>query len=241
MPRDTQRLDKFLRQQLSLNQRDVQQLLARNLVEIDDVIAHDRAQRINHFSRIVVEGKILQANRPRYFMLNKPNGVVSATVDAQHPTVVDLLNTTDKSELHIAGRLDLHSTGLILLTNDSRWSEALAHPGNKVAKLYHVTLANPLDEAYIHAFAAGMHFPFEDIVTQPAKLEIVSTYQAKVWLKEGKYHQIKRMFGRFRNPVLSLHRVSMGEIVLDPELAPGEARALTTEEIRSVNIPSGAR
>ena len=240
MPLDTQRLDKFLSQQLSLNQRDVQRLLARNLVAVDDVIAHDRAQRINRFSRIVVDGQILQANRPRYFMLNKPDGVVSATVDAQHTTVLDLLNTADKSELHIAGRLDLHSTGLILLTNDSRWSEALAHPDNKVAKLYRVTLANPLDEAYIGAFAKGMHFPFEDIVTQPAKLEIVSTYQAKVWLKEGKYHQIKRMFGRFRNPVLSLHRVSIGEIRLDPELAPGEARELTTEEIRSVNVPSGA-
>ena len=235
MPLDTQRLDKFLSQQLSLNQHDVRLLLARNLVQVDGQVVSQRAQRINRFSRIEVEGTVLQANTPYYYMLNKPDGVVSATVDAQHPTALDLLTVPHKAELHIAGRLDLHSTGLLLFTNDSRWSEALAHPDNKIAKHYRVDVAKPLDEGYVQAFAEGMHFPFEDIVTQPAKLQIASEYQADVWLKEGKYHQIKRMFGRFRNPVTALHRLSIGEIVLDVELAPGQSRALTQDEVNSVH------
>jgi 16S rRNA pseudouridine516 synthase len=100
--------------------------------------------------------------------------------------------------------------------------------------VYRVTLANPITEEYIAAFAEGMYFGFEDITTQPAKLVILADNVAEVTLHEGKYHQIKRMFGRFRNPVVGLHRLSIGDIVLDEKLAPGESRALTAAEVASI-------
>jgi 16S rRNA pseudouridine516 synthase len=114
----------------------------------------------------------------------------------------------------------------VLLTNDSRWSEKLTSPTNKVEKKYLVTLNSPLTNDYIEAFKEGMYFEYEDITTLPAKLEILSTYQAKVVLTEGKYHQIKRMFGRFRNPVVALHRYAIGHFEMDQSLAEGESKRL---------------
>ena len=161
-------------------------------------------------------------------MMNKPIGVVSATKDEQHKTVMDLLveKNINTDDLHIVGRLDLHSSGLLLLTNDGDWSRALMSPEKKVAKVYEVTLENPITDECIQAFANGMYFSYEDITTKPAQLEKLSECVAKVTLEEGRYHQIKRMFGRFRNPVLALHRVSIGEIELDDGLAPGESRSI---------------
>ena len=117
---------------------------------------------------------------------------------------------------------------------DSRWSSHITEPTNKIVKKYRVTLAKPLSEDYIEAFREGMYFEFENITTQPATLEIISEYVADVYLIEGRYHQIKRMFGRFRNQVLSLHRLSIGTLLLDPLLASGESRFLTIEEINSI-------
>ncbi len=105
-------------------------------------------------------------------------------------------------------------------------------PEHKVGKLYRVTLQNPIDESCIAGFANGMYFEFEGITTQPAKLEIVDEHTALVTLVEGRYHQIKRMFGRFRNPVIGLHRLSVGAIVLDSQLAAGESRDLSITEIQ---------
>jgi 16S rRNA pseudouridine516 synthase len=173
-----------------------------------------------------------------HIMLHKPVGVVCATKDVQHQTVIDLLGeqwgAAEKSALHIVGRLDLNTSGLVLLTNDSRWSEKLTLPESKVEKYYRVTLANPLSVEYVSAFAQGMYFAFENITTQPAKLSIISTYVAEVILTEGRYHQIKRMFGRFRNPVLALNRYAIGSLVLDDLLAVGGSRNLTQVEVAKI-------
>jgi 16S rRNA pseudouridine516 synthase len=178
---------------------------------------------------------VIQANCAYYIMLNKPVGVVSATRDTKHKTVLDLLEYPFKNELHIVGRLDLNTSGLLLMTNDSRWSEHLTLPEKKITKRYTVTLQNKLTTEYIAAFAEGMYFAFEDITTQPAKLTIISDYRAQVELFEGRYHQIKRMFGRFRNPVLALHRSSIGNLQLDQQLAVGLSRKLTALEVNNIN------
>ena len=170
-------------------------------------------------------------------MLNKPVGVVSATKDELHKTVIELLSgysTEQLESLHIVGRLDLNTSGLLLLTNDSRWSRKLMAPEEKVSKVYSVTLENDLSEDYISAFAEGMYFSFEDITTQPAALKIISDKVAEVILMEGKYHQIKRMFGRFRNPVMALHRSSIGNLKLDKCLLEGQSRQLTSVEVSSI-------
>ena len=204
-------------------------MVAKNRLTVDGVVVDNVALPINKFSVICLDGNILQKQQAHYIMLNKPIGVVCATKDSEHKTVIDLLDDKDfpdKHELHIVGRLDLNTSGLVLLTNDSRWSEQLTSPINKVEKHYLVTLKNPLTSDYIKAFKEGMYFEYEDITTLPAKLEILSTYQAKVVLMEGKYHQIKRMFGRFRNPVVALHRTAIDRFQLDESLAEGQSKRL---------------
>ncbi|MEW6999531.1 16S rRNA pseudouridine(516) synthase [Colwelliaceae bacterium BS250] len=238
------RLDKFLIAQLNVNRNSVRIMLAQKRVLVDDAIAVDADLIIDKFSNVIVDGNVLTSTTASYVMLHKPIGVVSATKDTQHKTVLDLLDIDDypeKAELHIVGRLDLNTSGLILLTNDSRWSESLSQPDKKVTKRYRVTLENPMtsDEVrneYHTAFAAGMYFGYEDITTKPAKLEFIDDHTVIISLVEGKYHQIKRMFGRFQNKVIALHRLSVGGLQLDGNLLVTQSRQLTACEIVNIRV-----
>ncbi|MCK5873551.1 MAG: 16S rRNA pseudouridine(516) synthase [Alcanivoracaceae bacterium] len=229
------RLDRFLSQRLGQSRREIQRLLASGRVRIDDAVTRDGQQQVGPFSRVQLDAELLQADQARYLMLNKPAGVVSATRDTRHRTALDLLDEATGDDLHIAGRLDFHSTGLLLLTNDGNWSRQLSTPGNRVSKRYRVTLEKPLSEDYVRAFAEGMWFEHEGITTRPAGLVILSDHVAEVTLTEGRYHQIKRMFGRFRNRVLTLHRFAVGDLLLDPGLETGTSRALTKAEVLAAN------
>jgi 16S rRNA pseudouridine516 synthase len=222
---------------LGISKDAVLPLLAQQRVSVDGCVVTERALLVDDFNVVAVDGKVLQGRAPVYLMLHKPKGILSATHDARHPVVIDLISHPAASELHIAGRLDLHSSGLLLLTNDGRWSRRLSAPASAVAKQYEVLLKNPLDACCVAAFAAGMHFPFEDITTQPALLEPTGLHTARVTLREGRYHQIKRMFGRFRNPVLAIHRTHIGSLALDPTLAPGAWRELDPQEAMTVFAP----
>ena len=213
------RLDRFISQHTQISRNKLRTVFAAGKVSVDGQIETDPSYQIDEFSRIVLNSdteqeQVLQDNSPLYLMLHKPRGVVSATKDDQHKTVLDLIDHPRKDELFIVGRLDLNSTGLLLLTNDSRWSQRIMAPEAKVEKVYQVELEKDITPDYIEAFAEGMYFPFEDITTLPAKLEILGPRLAQVTLQEGRYHQIKRMFGRFRNAVVSLHRESIGELGL---------------------------
>lgn len=230
------RLDRFISARLTINRRDVKLMLAQNRIRVDGELATCVQQAIDAFSLVQVDGQVLQDNQARYLMLHKPIGVVSATKDDQHRTILDLLPEDQRAGLHMVGRLDRYTSGLMLLTNDGRWSRYLTAPESKVSKTYHVTLQNPLNKDYISAFQQGMHFAYEGIITRPAQLQILSEFEALVTLQEGKYHQIKRMFGRFRNPVVKLHRQSIGNLALDPALAPGESRALSQQELKHISI-----
>lgn len=235
MPAHKHRLDRFISLKTGIPKNDVRLLLAQKRVYVNNEIANDAQLLIDQFSFISLDGKVLQSRKPIYLMMHKPKGVISATKDNQHRTVIDLLRessglqiTQDEIEdLHIVGRLDLNSSGLLLLTNDSAWSKQLMSPEQKVEKVYQVTVEHPISDECIEAFSAGIYFPFENITTKPAKLEQLSDTLAKVTLIEGKYHQIKRMFGRFRNPVLDLHRVKIGNYELGSEIKPGESEILT--------------
>jgi len=228
------RLDQFIASRLQISKKSVRGLLIDNKVRVDGHYAKSVDLLINEFSHIVCDGVVLRQYQACYFMLNKPDGVVSATLDEKHTTALSLLHGVEHDMLHIAGRLDLHSTGLLLITNDAKWSAALMAPANKVDKHYLVTLANPITQEYVEAFAQGMYFEYENITTLPVQLTLLSSHQARVVLREGKYHQIKRMFGRFRNPVVALQRESIGDIYLDNQLKPGEFRSLTKAEVDSV-------
>ena len=225
------RLDRFLSNRLQISRSNLRLLLAAGRVQVNDEVERDRQRRIGPFDVVVCDGEILQATRARYLMINKPPAVVSATCDDHHHTVLDLLPEDQREGLHLAGRLDFNSTGLVLLTNDGDWSRQLSQPENQVRKHYRVTVEKPLTEEYVAAFSEGMWFEYEGIVTRPAELTIRSACEADVWLCEGRYHQIKRMFGRFDNKVLTLHRLAIGNLVLDEKLKPGEWRELTSSEL----------
>ena len=152
-------------------------------------------------------------------------------MDAEHPTVLDLIDDPDKAELHLAGRLDRASTGLVLLTNDGVWSKRITEPVFKLPKTYLVETAEPIAQEAVAAFAAGFYFHTEDLVTQPAELVLLAERTARVTLWEGRYHQIKRMFHRVGNRVIRLHRESIGSLRLPEELGEGEWRLLTPDEV----------
>ena len=193
----------------------------------------DHRRQVTRFDEVSVTNGTLQRAMPRlYLLLNKPAGILSATTDSQHPTVLDLIEHPDKATLHLAGRLDRSSTGLILLTNDGNWSGSLTLPGQKVEKVYLVETDRPIPPEAVTRFAEGFHFPTEGITTLPAVLEILAPTRARVTLHEGRYHQIKRMFHRVQNRVVTLHRESIGTLCLPPDLSLGQWRPLTSEEIQ---------
>ena len=229
MKSKTNRLDRFISQNSVFSLADTLLLIDQKRILLDGHVAHSIQQKVTEFTHVVLDGHCLKNNNPVYIMLNKPQGVVSATKDLKHATVLDLIQHPQKNELHIAGRLDFNTTGLVLLTNDEAWSRKISLPESKLTKTYEVTLSQPLSDEYIAAFREGIYFGYENITTQPACLEILSEYTARLSLIEGKYHQVKRMFGFFQNEVLALHRVSVGHISL-AGLGVGHSRLLTTKE-----------
>jgi 16S rRNA pseudouridine516 synthase len=226
------RLDRFLCNLPSLNRPQVQRLLAAGAVRVDGQIIRAGQYPVRAFNRIEAQEQLLQAGKPaRYFMLHKPPGYVSATAHPEHPSVLDLLDEPDKHELHLAGRLDLNTSGLLLISNDGLWSRRVTEPKSQVAKVYWVETEQPIGAEYAQVFAQGLYFQYEDLTTRPAELELISSHSARLSLHEGRYHQVKRMFGHFQNKVMRLHRESIAGLALDPQLTPGQYRALTHAEI----------
>ncbi|WP_223526563.1 pseudouridine synthase [Pseudomonas sp. BF-B-26] len=229
------RIDRFLSNLPRFNRKQVRLLLVEKRVSIDGKIVSDPHTEVLEFSRVEVNDEVLQVGKPaRYFMLHKPPGCVSATRDPQHPTVLDLIHEPDKEDLHIAGRLDFNTTGLMLITNDGSWSRRLTQPQTKLPKVYYVETEQEIGPQYALKFTEGLYFAFEDLTTQPAELVLLGPKSARLSIIEGRYHQVKRMFGHFDNKVLRLHRERMGPLVLDSALKPGEYRALRTEEIQLI-------
>lgn len=226
------RLDRLLANLPAANRFDARQQLAAGRVKVDGVVVRDGLLDIRQFQRVELDATLLQAGKPAlYFMLHKPAGYVSATEHDEHPTVLELVSEAREHDLHLAGRLDLTTTGLVLLTNDGHWSRRLTQPTSKQPKVYYVETEQVIGAEYIEAFARGLYFAFENLTTLPAHLEILTPNSARLTLYEGRYHQVKRMFGHFQNKVVRLHRESVGALVLDPALAPGQYRALSPAEI----------
>jgi len=229
------RVDRFLSNLPCFNRQQVRLLLVEKRVRIDGEITRDPHAEVREFSRVEVDDQELQAGKPvRHFMLHKPAGCVSATRDPQHPTVLDLIHEPDKDDLHIAGRLDFNTTGLMLITNDGSWSRRLTQPQTKLPKVYYVETEQTIGPEYALKFSEGLYFAFEDLTTQPAGLELLGPKSARLSIVEGRYHQVKRMFGHFDNKVLRLHRERMGPLVLDEALKPGEYRPLSDKEIEMI-------
>jgi len=228
------RLDRILARELRIGRRQIRQLLRDGEVEVGGkpVASDGWALQVDGFDRVVVRGEIVQDRTARYVILNKPAGYVSATSDSDHPTVIDLITETWAAELHLAGRLDRATTGLLLLTNDGRWSPRVTEPEVAVPKQYLVTTEDPISRQMIDAFSVGVALPGDGVVTKPADLVFVSEHQSRLIIYEGRHHQVKRMFALFENKVIRLHRERVGELFLEEKALPeGVFRELTAAEV----------
>lgn len=228
------RLDKFLSQNSDSSRSLIQQAIKAGRVSVNDVIAKKGDQKLLGDEIITLDGKQVEAFQTRYLMLHKPLGYVCANSDSDYPVVVDLIRLPRWQELQIVGRLDIDTTGLVLLTDDGQWNHRITSPRHECDKVYRVTTADPISAETAALFAAGVQLHSEKSLTRPAQLELISSHEARLKIHEGKYHQVKRMFAAAGNLVVALHRESIGSIQLDPALAPGEYRALTADEIKSV-------
>ncbi len=230
------RLDRFLIRRGTHSCRDVAGLLTDGKVRVDGQIEYSGKRGVTRFSHIELDGEVLQAEQAVYLMLHKPAGYLSATSDPVHPTVMELIDHPLRDDLHLAGRLDRASTGLLLLTNDGRWSKAVTGPEKDVPKVYRVTTLEVIPPETVARFENGIYFAWEDLTTQAARLEILGEREALLTLHEGRYHQVKRMFHAVGNRVLSLHRERIGLLVLDDRLPAGKFRELTLEEIAGFGV-----
>lgn len=227
-------LSRLIAKHKGMGRTAAMQAIAGKRVRVDDREVTDGQHEVDRFTTVSLDDAVVQqGEQALYIMLHKPAGYLSATSDPQHPTVLDLIDHPGKETLHIAGRLDRSSSGLLLLTNDGRWSKRLTEPGEKVDKVYLVETAEPIVPEAVELFARGFYFHTEDLTTLPAELEILGERLARVTLHEGRYHQIKRMFHRVNNRVVSLHRESIGSLALPAELFPGQWREIGNDALGS--------
>lgn len=227
------RLDKYLSQATGLPRSLVKRQIKCKNVEVNGQLCQDHGYKVLNDDQVTLEGLDVTAPGPKYLMLNKPQGTVCVTEDSEHPTVIDLLDQVSIRDLHPAGRLDIDTTGLVLITNDGQWSHRITSPKYQCDKVYLVSTAEPITPAYMTQFASGITLRNEDKPTLPAELEILSDTQARITLHEGRYHQVKRMFAAMGNKVTALHREQIGNIHLDEDLELGEYRFLTDAEAQS--------
>lgn len=228
------RLDKFLCDALGATRKEATKIIKSGDVTVNGVMQKSGAFKVT--AECVVEWQDREIARPgpRYIMLFKPEGFVCSHEDGFNHTAFVLLDEVRMEDLHFAGRLDVDTTGLVLITDDGKWSHRITSPKHKCEKTYRVWLADPVQEDYAERFAQGIELRNEREATLPAQLDIIDEHQVLLTITEGKYHQVKRMFAALGNKVEALHRESIGAIELDEMLEPGEYRYLTEEEINSV-------
>ena len=225
-PDAVMRLDRLVGKWGGLGKRRVREVLEAGKVRVNGASVSDGTCEVGFFDRVEVGDEILQARVARYVMLHKPAGVVSATVDDEHKTVIDLIDEDWAGELHLAGRLDRFTTGLLILTNDSRFSESLTDRERKVGKRYLVEADSEISVEAAEAFRNGMWFSKERTASAPAELEVLGPRQCRITIYEGMHHQVKRMFAHFGIKVIALHREAVGEIELPEDLLPGQWREI---------------
>ena len=228
------RLDKFICQSTNLTRTLAKREIARSNVKIDGEVVRKADHKVTADMDVWFSGRSLSQRPPRYIMMHKPLDVICSTVDEEHPSVMNLIEADKREELHIAGRLDVDTTGLVLITDDGKWSHRVTSPKRACNKRYRVQLAEAIAPTAVADFEAGIHLRSEDKPCLPAKLEILCEQEVLLTIQEGKYHQVKRMFASQGNSVVGLHREQIGDIVLDPALELGEWRYLTDEEAASI-------
>lgn len=228
------RLDKFICESTSLTRSLAKKALHRGDITCDGDVVKDAGFKVTSDMQVCLEGEPISLVGVRYIMLNKPVDTICSTIDEVYPSVLSLLDVPKPDTLHIAGRLDADTTGLVLITSDGQWSHKVTSPKKECGKRYLVQLAEPVDADLVALFAQGIELRNEDGMTKPAILDIIEPQLVRLTITEGKYHQVKRMFAAVGNHVVGLHRESVGGIELDSALALGEWRYLTDAEVAAI-------
>ena len=241
---DQIRLDKYIATYSDYSRSDVRHYAKQGEITVNDEVVVDSSTKIDVNSLVSVVGQVVAPIRDLIIMLHKPLDVVCANKDGNHPTVIDLVGdqanclTKDFNpskqlicQLQIAGRLDIDTTGLVLLTNNGDWNHRITSPNFVCEKRYRVTLATPLKEEYLTYFEEGILLRGETKKTRPATLIPRTPHECDLIISEGKYHQVKRMFSALGNRVIQLHRDKIGALRLDPTLEVGQFRLLGASEI----------
>ena len=232
-----ERLDKILANTGRWSRKEARELVRAGRVAVDGVTAQAADGKYDPAARFEVDGETVSGERLVYLMLHKPAGLVSATEDPRQPTVLELLpQHLRRVGLFPAGRLDKDTEGLLLITDDGALSHALMSPNRHVEKEYEAVVDGALAADAVSRFEQGMTLR-DGTECKPAKLEILETepeLRVRVTLKEGKYHQVKRMVSAVGGTVTALNRLLLGGLWLDKTLAPGEFRELTQEELEKL-------
>ena len=234
------RLDKYLVACAVGSRTEVKNFLKAGRVTVNGKKEKSAKLQINEeIDEICFDGQKLDYEEFVYYMMNKPQGVISATEDSEHKTVLDLLDDLARSkEVFPVGRLDIDTHGLLLLTNDGQLAHALLSPKRHVDKIYLARVDGIMTQEDVETFAQGI--PLKDFTCKPAKLELVSLDREKnqslvrVTIAEGKFHQIKRMVAYCGKEVVDLQRLTMGTLTLDEDLKRGEWRRLTKNELEAL-------
>ena len=227
----SERIDKIISSQGKYSRKEVKKLISSHKVLLNGEIVKSSDVKVNVGNdEIVIEGIKLNVKRKIYLVLNKPQGYVSATTDKRDKTVLELVpEEFNKRNLFPAGRLDKNTTGLMIITDDGELAHNILSPKKHVKKSYKVTLDIDATEDMIEKFNNGIEL--NDGICKPAEMKIIGSNVAIVTLREGRYHQIKRMFGCCGAKVIELHRISIGNLSLPNDLKEGECRELTDKEL----------
>ena len=233
------RLDKYLADMKVDTRSNLKKAIRKSAVTVNGEIERDPGRHVSETDLICYEGRQIRYEAMQYYLMNKPKGLVSATEDRHQKTVIDLLPEDSRKDLFPVGRLDKDTTGLLLITNDGDLAHRLLQPGKHVDKTYIALVDGKILDKHVKAFAKGL-VRDEDWTALPAKLTLLSEEAegsvVEIVIREGKFHQIKRMFEVIGMEVLELTRVKMGPLELDPDLEEGEYRKLREEELRELGL-----
>jgi len=226
------RLDKYLAHHAAMSRSEARAAVRAGEICVNGDMVKNIGLKLKEDDEVTVLGQFVEEQGELYLALYKPDGVICATEDEEQDTVLDIMPDYDHRDLLIAGRLDKDTTGLVLLTTDGKWSHRVTSPKHECEKVYKVITADPIPESVVERFAAGVLLKDSDVPTKSAKLVITGECEATLTLTEGRYHQVKRMFGAVGNKVEELHRAAVGGVDLEG-LEIGECRELSDEEVAS--------
>ena len=225
------RIDRILSEQTNYSRKEIKKLVSKGLVLVNECVVRRSDEKYDEDNiSIKINVEDVSVNKHFYLLLNKPKGYVSATVSDSDKTVIDLIPNKYKTRtLFPAGRLDKDTTGLMLITDDGVFAHNILSPKKHIKKIYEVVIDKDVSDEMINGFKEGVKL--NDGECKSALLEKVDTNKCLVTLTEGRYHQIKRMFGCYKAKVLELKRICMGELYLPTNLAVGEVREVSDEEL----------